>query len=426
MFRNSLSRAAGLAAAIIVLTAMAAAQSTQVEGTIKIKAQDGSKKPIAGATVDIYRRDIKTHFEPPVKTDKNGHFVRLGLPIQGTYLFIVTAPGAAPTYMNNVRISQMPVVDVTLDPGDGRVLTLDDVDKATAQQKGGGSVPAAKTVSPGDKAKADAAQKEYETKLQEGKEVQATFDQARTHYNTGVELMQANNYQNALSEFEQASTVDPTKHAAMALLAYRANANLAEAHYQIGVDLFNKKQRPEAKTHFEAAITGVKKALALAVKDTAENNPNLNNDLVIYYNMLGKNAMLLIEYYGAANLLEDTEKELDKAETLDAANKNKWGVLKADMYRSAGRSEDAVAAYKKVLAADPAYADALYGLGLTLIASSERAQIQEGANILAEFLVKAPPTDKRLPIVKSSLEELRNGLKIEAEKPAPTRRGKKP
>lgn len=426
MFRMSVSRAAGFAAAIIVLTAIAAAQSSQVEGTIKIKAEDGSKKTVAGATVDIYRLDVKTHFEPPVKTDKNGHFVRLGLPIQGTYLFLVSAPGAAPTYMNNVRISQMPVVDVTLDPGDGRALTYDDVQKAIAQQKGGGGLPAAKTVSPGDKAKADAAQKEYESKVQESKEVQSTFDQARTHYNTGVEMMQASNYQNALSEFEVASTVDPTKHAAMALLAYRANANLAEAHYQIGVDLFNKKQRPEAKTHFEAAIAGVKKALALAVKDTAENNPNLNNDLVIYYNMLGKNVMLLIEYYGAANLLEDTIKELDKAEAIDAVNKNKWGVLKADMYRSAGRTEEAVAAYKKVLAADPAYADALYGLGLTLIASSERTQIQEGANTLAEFLAKAPPTDKRLPIVKSSLEELKNGLKIEAEKPAPTRRGKKP
>ena len=155
-------------------------------------------------------------------------------------------------------------------------------------------------------------------------------------------MMQASNYQNALTEFEQAATVDPTKHAAMALLAYRANANLAEAHYQLGVDQFNKKQRPEAKIHFEAAIAGVKKALALAVKDTAENNPNLNNDLVIYYNMLGKNAMLLIEYYGAANLLEDTVKELAKAEALDAVNKNKWGVLRADMYRSAGRTEGIV------------------------------------------------------------------------------------
>lgn len=425
MFRMSLSRVAGFAAAIVVLTTVAYAQSSQVEGTIRIKAEDGSKKTVAGASIEIYRLDVKTHYEA-VKTDKSGHFVRLGLPLQGTYLFLVSAPGAAPTYMNNIRITQMPVVDVTLDPGDGRALTLDDVQKAIAQQKSGGGLPAPKAVAPGDKAKADAAQKEYEGKVQQSKEVQATFDQARTHYNTGVELMQASNYQNALSEFELASTVDPSKHAAMALLAYRANANLAEAHYQIGVDLFNKKQRPEAKTHFEAAVAGVTKALALAVKDTAENNPNLNNDLVIYYNMLGKNAMLLIEYYGAANLLEDTVKELDKAEALDAVNKNKWGVLKADMYRSAGRTEDAVAAYKKVLAADPIYADALYGLGLTLIGSSERAQIQEGANTLAEFLAKAPSTDKRLPIVKSSLEELKNGLKIEAEKPTPTKRGKKP
>lgn len=424
MFRLILSRAAGFAAAIIVLATIAAAQSGQVEGTIKLKAADGSVKPVPGASVEIYRRDVKAHYDP-IKTDKSGHFVRLGLPLQGTYLFLISAPGAAPTFMNNVRITQMPVVDVTLDPGDGRVLTIDDVDKAMTPAKGGG-VPPAKTVSPGDKAKAEAAQKEYESKVQESKEVQATFDQARTHYNTGVEMMQASNYQNALTEFEQAATVDPTKHAAMALLAYRANANLAEAHYQLGVDQFNKKQRPEAKIHFEAAIAGVKKALALAVKDTAENNPNLNNDLVIYYNMLGKNAMLLIEYYGAANLLEDTVKELSKAEALDAVNKNKWGVLRADMYRSAGRTEEAVAEYKKVLAADPAYADALYGLGLTLIASSERAQIQEGANTLAEFLAKAPATDKRLPIVKSSLEELKNGLKIEAEKPAPTRRGKKP
>jgi tetratricopeptide (TPR) repeat protein len=430
MFRTSLSRAAALAATIVVLAVIAAAQSGQVEGTVKLKAEGGAPKTVAGASVEIYRLDVKAHYEA-IKTDKNGHFVRLGLPLQGSYLFLFSAPGAAPTYMNNIHIAQMPVVDVTLDPGDGRVLTFDDVQKVLAERKaggggGGGGAPAARPPSPGDKAKADAAQKEYESKVAESKEVQATFDQARTHYNTGVELMQASNYQSALTEFEQASTVDPSKHAAMALLAYRANANMAEAHYQIGVDLFNKKQRPEAKTHFEAAITGVKKALTLAVKDTAENNPNLNNDLVIYYNMLGKNAMLLIEYYGAANLVEDTTKELDKAEVIDPTNKNKWEVLKADMYRSAGRTDDAVATYKKVLAADPAYADALYGLGLTLIASSERAQIQEGANTLAEFLAKAPATDKRLPIVKSSLEELKNGLKIEAEKPAPTRRGKKP
>ena len=43
MFRTTLSRAAGFAAAIIVLATIAVAQSSQVEGTIKIKAEDGSK-----------------------------------------------------------------------------------------------------------------------------------------------------------------------------------------------------------------------------------------------------------------------------------------------------------------------------------------------------------------------------------------------
>jgi tetratricopeptide (TPR) repeat protein len=98
--------------------------------------------------------------------------------------------------------------------------------------------------------------------------------------------------------------------------------------------------------------------------------------------------------------------------------------LRGDMYRSAGRTDDAVAAYKKALAADPNNFDALYGLGLTLIASTERAQIQEGANTLADFVAKAPPTDKRVPIVKDALEGVKNAYKVEAEKPAPTRRKK--
>lgn len=426
MSRTSLLRTASVVAAIALLSTVVFAQTGQVEGTIKIKAADGSVKPApAGILIDIYRTDIKGHYD--VKTDKSGHYVRLGLPLQGTFIFIVSGPGITPTWMPNVRISQMPVVDFTMDAGDGRTLTLEDVQKQMSQQKsGGGGQTAAKTPSPADKAKSDARQKEQEEKLKEAKDIQAKFDTAREHYNTGVEMMKANNYQSALSEFELASAVDPGKHAAIAMLAYRANANLAEAHYQIAVDLFNKKQRPEAKTHFEAAIAAVKKALALAPTDTAENNPNLNNDLVIYYNILAKNVALLVEYYGAADLVDPTVKEIDKAIAIDAANSSKWGVLKADMYRSAGRTDDAVAAYKKVIAADPGYVDALYGLGLTLIASTERPQIQEGANTLAEFVAKAPPTDKRVPIVKDALEGVKNAYKVEAEKPAAPARRRKP
>jgi tetratricopeptide (TPR) repeat protein len=425
MFRKSLSKAVGLAAAIVFLSTLALAQMGQVEGTVKL-----GGKPVPAAQIDIYRTDVRGHWE--TKTDKNGHYIHLGLPLAGTFIIIVSGPGMTPTYIQ-ARITQMPVVDFAVEAGDGHTLTLDEVQKA---MKGGGGLPS-KSAPPAEKAKAEASAKEQDAKVQEAKALQATFDQARVHYNTGLEMMKTNatltdeaakksNYTSALSEFEQAASVDPAKHAAMKLINYRANANLAEVHYQLGVDLFNKRQRDEAKPHFVAAVDAARKAIALAAEDTAENNPSLNADLIIYYNILTKNAMLLVEHFGVADLVDPTIKDIDHAATLDAANKGKWGVMRADVYRSAGKTDEAVAAYKQVIAADPANFDALYGLGLTLIASTERAQIQEGANTLAEFVAKAPATDKRVPIVKDALEGVKNAYKVEAEKPATPARRKRP
>ena len=419
MFSTILKRAAALSAFLVIFATIAGAQTSQVEGDVKLKAEDGSLKPVVGALIDIYRLDVKGHWD--VKTDKSGHYVRLGMPLQGTYLFVASGPGIQPTWTNNVRITQQPKVDFVVNPGDGSTMTLEQVQAAIKSSGGGQQVPAAKAaISAADKAKMEAQQKEYDAKMKEGKELQASFDAARTHYNAGIELTKATppNYAAALTEFEQATTVDPGKHAAMAELAYKANANLAESHYQIGVDMFNKKDRAGAKPHFEKAVESINKAIALSSTATPEANANAGNEQLIYYNILAKNAQLLVEYYGAVNLIDDTVKALDKAAAMDTVNKNKWGVAKADMFRAAGRTEDAVAAYKAVIAADPNNADALYGLGLTLIASSERAQIQEGADTLALFASKAPATDKRVPIVKEALEGVKNAYKIEAEKPS--------
>jgi tetratricopeptide (TPR) repeat protein len=405
-----------------MMSVVAHAQTGGVEGTVRLT-ESGAKKPVPNAVIDIYRTDIKGHWT--VKADKNGHYVMLGLPLQGTYTFIASGPNVAPTYSGGVRITTTPVLDFEVFPGDGSTMTLEQI---MAAQKAGPAAgkPGAPAVSGADRVKAEIAQKEYEQKKKEGEALQASFDVARTHYNTGIELTKATppNYAAALSEFEQASTVDPGKHAAMLLLSYRSFANLAESHYQLGVELFNQKKRDEAKPHFVKAVEAANKAILASANDTPQNNPNLNNDRVIYYNILAKNAMLLVQHFGAADLVDPTVKSLDAAMSLDPTNKNKWGVQKGDLYFSAGRTDDAVAAYKVVLAADPVNIDALYGLGLTLIAGTEKAQIQEGANTLADFVSKAPPTDKRVPIVKEALEGVKNAYKVEAEKPA--RRGKKP
>jgi len=422
MFSSILKRAAALVAVVLISAAGAFAQTGSVEGTVRVN-ENGVKKGVPNAVIDIYRTDIKGHWT--VKADKIGHYVMLGLPLQGTYTFVASGPNITPTYSAGIRITQTPVFDLNVEPGDGSTMTLDQI--MAAQKSGGGpGRPAGPAPSGADKVKAEAAQKEFEQKKKEGEALQSSFDQARTHYNAGVELTKATppNYQAALSEFEQASGVDAGKHKAMLLLSYRAHANLAEAHYQIGVEQFNQKKREEAKPHFEKAVEAANKAISEASSDTPENNPNLNNDLVIYYNILAKNSLLLVQHYSAANIIDPTVKALDMAASLDTANKNKWGITKGDMYFAAGRTEDAVAAYKAVLAVDPNNIDALYGLGLTLVAGTEKAQIQEGANTLSDFVAKAPATDKRVAIVKEALEGVKNAYKVEAEKPA--RRGKKP
>ncbi len=443
-----LKRVSCLVALALVLTASAFAQNGPIEGTVKVKGADGVAKPVEGATVTIYRTDIKGQWD--VKTDKKGRYVRLGMPLAGEFIVVFSGPGMQPNFLSRVRLIQSSIVDMTASPGDGSTLTLDQVKAMIGGAKSGAPVQAQPPqASAADKAKAEKANAEYEKALKDSKAIQESFDQARVRYNGGIELMKASNYSAALPEFEAASNVETSKHVEFLRLAYKASANIAEAHYQVGVDLFNKKQKKEAKSHFEEAVSSISKAIDLASTDSAD--PNNNNDLLTYYNIYGKNALLLLEHYNGDPttavkikvkkpgteewtvssspittdvLVADAARVFDKAAGADTTNKNKWLIMKGDAYRFGGMSVEATAAYKGVIAADPMSVDAMYGLGLTLIASSETKVIQEGANALGDFVAKAPATDKRVPIVKEALEAVKNAYKIEAEKPARRRPGK--
>jgi cytochrome c-type biogenesis protein CcmH/NrfG len=73
---------------------------------------------------------------------------------------------------------------------------------------------------------------------------------------------------------------------------------------------------------------------------------------------------------------------------------------------------------------DPNNADAMYGLGLTLVSSGDMTKLQEAANYLSDFVAKAPASDPRVAEVNASLQALKQEFKVEAEKPA--RRGRRP
>ena len=399
-------------AALLSATAFGQAGLTQIEGTVKIKSPDGKLTPVPGAMVDIYRTDIKGHWD--VKTDKAGHYIRLGMSYVGDYVIIASGPGMQPTFVNGVKLSQTSVVDVVAAAGDGSKLTLEQV-QASLSGKGnapGPGAPPPKSSSQ-DKGKAEAADKAAKEQQAKNSELQATFDAGVKHYNAGVELKKANKVQEALSEFEQAAAIDPSKNEAFIELSHKANANAAEADYVIGVDLFNQKKRDDAKPYFEKAVDAINKAITVAPMD--KKNANVNNDLIVYYDILAKNTKLLVEHYGQANRLDDFSKQIDKAEELDAAHKAKWENIKGDTYRAAGQTDKAVEAYKTVLAMDANNADALYGIGLALVASSDKEQLQLAANYLADFLAKAP-ADKRAGQVKEAVDALKT-MNVEAEKP---------
>lgn len=397
----------------LLMPVVASAQVGTLEGSVKLKTPQGLK-PVSGAIVDIYRLDIKGHWE--TKTDKSGNFVYLGLPLVGTYLIVASGPGLQPTWVNNVRLTQNPVVNIECEPGDGTRLTLEQI---KSFMEGGKRQP---QPSQEERAKLEAAQKEEAARRKEREELQAKLDQAINSFNQGIKLRNAKNYEAALSEFEAAASVDYTKDPAFVEVAHKANALVAETRYQIGADLFNQRKRTEAKPYFEEAVKAIKRAIAIAPAD--QKNPNLKNDLLVYYDILAKNAKVLIEYYNATDLVDDAVKEFNKAAELDPTNKNKWEVVKADLYRLAFRLDEAVAGYKAVLASDPNNIDALYGIGLALLSSTEKEKLQESANYLSEFVNKAPANDSRVPNAKETIEALKRQFSIEAEKPATRRKGR--
>jgi hypothetical protein len=310
----------------LLASTVALAQTAIIDGSVMLKAEDGTLRPVGGALVDIYRLDVKGHWN--VRTDSTGHFVRLGMPQSGTYLLVTSGPGIKPTWVNNVRLTRSSTVDMITTSGDSSQMSLEQVLAAIAQ----GSSPSGQpSISQTDRDRLEAAKREYEMKLKEGRELQPSFDTARTHYNLGIELTKSSppNHSDAITEFEQATKIDPLKHAALLELYYKANANLAESHYQIGVELFNKQNKNEARLHFDAAVDSINKAINAA---SSISDLDVRNDLLIYYSILAKNAKILIEHYGRTDLLESTLNALDKAEALDLS-KEKWETHKAELTR---------------------------------------------------------------------------------------------
>jgi len=92
-----------LGAGLLMLSAViASAQTGELRGHVKLKQADGTSAPLAGAQIDVFRTDVNGKYD--TKTDKRGAFVFAGLPYVGNYIIAVSASGAQPNFLKDVKV----------------------------------------------------------------------------------------------------------------------------------------------------------------------------------------------------------------------------------------------------------------------------------------------------------------------------------
>jgi tetratricopeptide (TPR) repeat protein len=407
------------------------AQTATATGKVTLRQADGTEVPVSGALVELHRTDIKQNLK--TKTDKKGEYIYAGIDNIGTFTILVSAPGATPSYVSNVRISQRPVNNFSLSPGDGKVLTFAEVKAlvaaAPAAATPGAAAPAGLTPEEAKKKQAE-FDKELAAVTAKNAKIEERNAKLPAVFKAANEAFNAKNYDLAISTYDQAIEIDPTE-----AVVHR---NKAIALRSRGVDKFNAATKAKDQAGKDAARADLKLATETAEKAvSAYRTPQADRVAATPDAAKAEDLDYLFqraESYRVAlqtNAQVDTEagikafQEYIASET-DAAKKTKAEASLGDALFMGGRVDESIAAYKAILAASPNNLDAIYGLGLALASDPTGAKTAEGRDMLEQFASKAPATDPRKQLAAEAVAGLNEALKPKpAEKTTTTTKKRK-
>jgi hypothetical protein len=417
-----------LAAALVIaaMAVVASAQSTQVSGTVKLKQADGTEVPLAGATVDIYRTDIKGDYH--VKTDKKGHYLHAGLPFVGTYTLIVSGPGARATFATGLRFTQVQTRDFLLQPGDGSTMTLDQV-KALGASSGSASAGGGSTASESkeDKAKREEMERKIAEVNKKNEEITKSNDVIKRSFEAGNAALKDNRLDEAITQYQEGIAARADEPALL--------TNLSEALRRRGVNRYNEA----LKSTDEAARTQGVNAAKKDWTDAAEASQkalqiiNAGGADPAQANVYAQNKNAAISTRALAMRLVASKVDQTQAQAAWDAYQEFIGIetdplkkvkLKGEALQTlfdAGAIDLAVTQSRAALTEDPDNVDANRILGLALFASGDKAKFQEAANYLQHYVDKAPDTDPLKQSAKESLDYLKTAENVKPEKTTPSR-----
>jgi len=417
----------GAALAIFSLGAGAAmAQSGQMRGTVLFAQADGTTVPAAGATVDVYRTDIKGEYH--VKTNKRGEWVFAGLPFVGTYTIAVSMPGARPDFLPEAKAGRDVDYKMTLSPGDGRVLKFDEMKAATIKGTGAPSTGE----SAADRAKREELIKknaEIEAANKKSGEINEII--GRT-FKLGNEALNAKNYDEAIKQYREGLAADAEQPALLTNLSVALKARGTDT-YNAGVKARDQAKQDAGKQDFKAAADAATQAVEMVKKQPAGTTPEetkkqaINKILALAAKTVALKLVATTGDPSQADAGLAAFEEYIAAET-DPVKKKQARADAAKMLLDSGHGDKALVEYRKILAENPDDPDANYGAGMSLFAdeTDPKTSFQQAANYLQHFVDVAPDTNPMKEEAKAVLTELKNTNKVEPVKVAPRRPTRKP
>jgi tetratricopeptide (TPR) repeat protein len=413
----------------VLFSTTVSAQSAQLRGHVVIQQPDGTKVPAAGAVIDIYRTDVGGKYS--LKADSKGNWIHAGVPLVGTYVVAASAPNASPNIKTGVKAGRDLDYEIVLTPGDGRRYTEEEAKGAGSGNSVSNTVNTSGE-SAADKAKREEAIKKYEAEKSRVTNINETLNRT---VKAGDAAMAAKNYEEAIKQYEEGLAADPEQIVFYARKSTALRSRGVE-HYNTSVkaaDATVKATELEgAKKDFRDAADAATKGVEVAKKEQAATEPselasqnarkleilgNRAESMRLYAKVdqsQGGAAVTAYEEYIAAepDPVKKAKAEKDSAQVLfDTANSS------SDVGAAYQR---AVAAYKKILEANPDDTDAILRIGQSLFnigaLSNDKATYQEAANYLQQFVSKAPDTNPLKAEAKDLIEALKATANVTPEK----------
>jgi len=339
---------------------------------------------------------------------------------------VVSGPGARPTYSSDLRISQRPGNDFTLEPGDGSTLTLEQVRAAIAANPGGASGASSGGSSGGNSAAAQRALEEENRRIAAANEearraATATTEQLNGILRNGNTALDARNYDQAISLYDQGiqgAPDEPVFHRNRAIALQGRAVQRYNAANSVANGAARTAARAPALADFVAAVAASERAVTLqrarataGAQSPAGGQPaqtpaqSGQNALLDYLSTRAGNYRLALQTGAqvSAEAAATAIQEYIAAET-DTTKRDQAQVGLGFALLQGGNTEQAITTLRAIVTANPNNLDALYYLGIAL--ASDETKQAESRTVFQQFVSRAPTTDQRRAEVEAIIESM--------------------